>query len=108
MIKNLLLLILFSVSSNLFAQNSSGAEKKYLQQPSVERELTIQEMKDALEGSFQIEMVSSHKRVLYTRALFEAIKAARKEFEDVIIQWDQYTTITVFSAQRMNTSIEQH
>ena len=80
MIKNLLLLTLFSVSSDLYAQNSTGAEKKYLQQSSVEREFTIQEMKDALEGSFQIEMASSHKRVLYTRALFEAIKAARKEF----------------------------
>lgn len=107
MIKNLLFLILFCVANNINAQNSIAADTKTSENINVKRVPTIHELKDALEGTFHIELNSSYKKILYTKAFFEAIQNARKDDEDVIIQWDKYTTITVYAAQRLNPTEEQ-
>ena len=98
--------------------NFSLAQQKSIFQASPERdlnapitlkkELSLPELKSSLEGSYRIEFSQANYQIVYSRDLLETIKNSRKEFEDVTLQWDQFTTIIIYARQNLenNTTTE--
>lgn len=104
-----ILFLLFACVSFSFAQQTNSAQEttKINKSPTtIQREMTISELQESLEGTYQVEMTPSNKSLFYTKAFFQTIKDARKEDEDVTIQWDQFTTITVYSYQSLEATNE--
>lgn len=104
-----ILFILFACVSFSFAQqkNIHQGNQRDLNAPlTIEREMTLPELKESLEGTYRIEFSKPNYSILYSRDFLESIQAARREDEDVTIQWDQFTTITVYAFQDLETTTE--
>jgi hypothetical protein len=103
--------ILFACVSFSFAQqkspNTIGAVTQTATNSShvtVQKAPSISELKMSLEGSYRIDITKTNYQILYTRDLLETIKNSRKEDEDIVIQWDQYITITIYSYKTLENN----
>ena len=60
-----------------------------------------------LEGTFQVIISDPNYQVLYTREMLETIKSSRLPDQNVHINWDQFTSILIFSSESPDDSQNQ-
>lgn len=75
---------------------------------SISPELTdsekVKELLSSLEGTFEIEFSIPNYGINYTLPLLETIRNSRLQNENATIEWDQFTTITVFPLSTVATA----